>query len=104
MKATARFDPVIHANNRLQLCAMLAPVDTVEFATLREALDVSESVLSKHLKVLEEAGYVALTKATLDSRVRTWVALTREGRRALQGHIAELRRVVELAQSGKAGT
>lgn len=98
---TPQFDPVIHANNRLQVCAMLAPVDEVEFAVLRESLNVSESVLSKHLKVLEDAGYLGLRKATAASRVRTWVALTAAGRRALQGHLAELRRVVTLAQAAE---
>lgn len=98
---TPRFDAVIHANNRLQVCAMLSPVDEVEFSALREALGVSESVLSKHLKVLEDAGYLALRKATVLSRQRTWVALTGAGRRAIAGHLAELRRVVELAQAAE---
>jgi DNA-binding MarR family transcriptional regulator len=87
------FDPVVHAPNRLQLCALLAPVETVEFATLRASLGVSDSVLSKHLRVLEEAGYVRLTKATVNGRVRTRAALTTAGRAAFDGHLAELRRL-----------
>ena len=71
---TPLFDAVIHANNRLQVCALLAPVDEMEFAALRETLGVSESVLSKHLKVLEDAGYLALRKASMDSRQRTWAS------------------------------
>lgn len=98
---TPLFDAIIHANNRLQVCALLAPVDEMEFAALRETLGVSESVLSKHLRVLEDAGYLALRKASMDSRQRTWAALTPAGRKALQGHLAELRRVVEMAQAAE---
>lgn len=98
---TPLFDAIIHANNRLQVCALLAPVDEMEFAALRETLGVSESVLSKHLKVLEDAGYLALRKASMDSRQRTWAALTLAGRKALQGHLAELRRVVEMARAAE---
>nr|WP_275428509.1 transcriptional regulator [Streptomyces sp. CS090A] len=47
---------MIHAPNRLQICAMLAAVDSMEFSRARESLGVSDSVLSKHLKVLEGAG------------------------------------------------
>lgn len=94
MTAEPRFDPVVHAPNRLQLCALLAEVEDAEFAVLREALDVSDSVLSKHLRVLEEAGYLELKKATVASRVRTRVALTRSGRRAYARHVAELQRLV----------
>ena len=88
---SAALDPVIHAPNRLQMCCMLAAVDTIDFATVREALDVSESVLSKHVKTLEEAGYVRVRKAASDGRQRTWLALTGDGRKALKGHLAALK-------------
>jgi DNA-binding MarR family transcriptional regulator len=70
---------------------MLAAVDIIDFATVREALDVSESVLSKHVKTLEEAGYVKVSKAASEGRQRTWLSLTGPGRKALKGHLAALR-------------
>ncbi|WP_346621417.1 transcriptional regulator [Blastococcus montanus] len=88
-----RFDPVIHAPPRLQVCGLLAVVDTMDFATVREEVGVSDSVLSKHVRQLEEAGYVQVRKATRASRVRTTLALTAEGRRAFDAHVAELRRI-----------
>lgn len=88
---SAELDPVIHAPNRLQMCCMLAAVDTIDFATVREALDVSESVLSKHVKTLEEAGYVKVRKAASAGRQRTWLSLAPDGRKALKGHLAALR-------------
>lgn len=88
---SAELDPVIHAPNRLQMCCMLAQADTIDFATVREALDVSESVLSKHVKTLEEAGYVGVRKAASDGRQRTWLSLTSAGRKALRIHLAALK-------------
>jgi DNA-binding MarR family transcriptional regulator len=92
--ARARFDEIVHAPNRLQIAAMLAPVDSLEFATARDALGVTDSVLSKHVKVLQEAGYVAVRKAAVGSRTRTSLSLTRAGRRAYEGHVAALRALV----------
>lgn len=94
---SAALDPVIHAPNRLQMCCMLAAADTIDFATIREALDVSESVLSKHIKTLEEATYVAVRKTPLDGRVRTWISLTPAGRKALTGHLAALKAMMAAA-------
>ncbi|MCW5723408.1 MAG: transcriptional regulator [Maricaulaceae bacterium] len=94
---TPRFDPVIHAPNRLQICAMLAPMDEVEFAVVRDGLGVSDSVLSKQVRQLEEAGYVAVSKATVDTRQRTWLSLTKSGRAAFTAHMAELKRIAALA-------
>ena len=93
----AALDPVIHAPLRLQVCATLAAADSVDFATVREMLEVSESVLSKHIKVLEDASYVAIRKATSDGRQRTWLALTPLGRRAFSAHAAALRALVQAA-------
>ena len=38
-----------------------------EFSLIRDTVRVSDSVLSKHLKALEDAGYVALRKAAIAS-------------------------------------
>ena len=88
-----RFDPVIHPSPRLQICGLLAAVDLAEFATVRESVGVSDSVLSKHVKQLEEAGYVRVRKATVASRQRTSLSLTTTGRLAFAAHVAELRRI-----------
>ncbi|WP_448625715.1 transcriptional regulator [Geodermatophilus sp. URMC 64] len=88
-----RFDAVVHAPPRLQICGLLAAVDTMEFAAVRDAVGVSDSVLSKHVKQLEEAGYVEVRKATIASRQRTSLVLTPSGRAAFAAHVAELRRI-----------
>lgn len=98
-----RFDSVVHAPLRLQVCALLAAVESAEFATVRDELGVSDSVLSKHVKVLEEAGYARVRKAVVASRQRTWLALTAEGRRALAGHVAELQRLLAPAAEASPG-
>ncbi|MCZ2829984.1 transcriptional regulator [Modestobacter sp. VKM Ac-2986] len=90
-----RFDPVVHAPPRLQICGLLAAVDTMDFAAVRDTVGVSDSVLSKHVKQLEEAGYVKVGKATIASRQRTSLALTKAGKAAFAAHVAELRRITE---------
>ncbi|MEI2701592.1 MAG: transcriptional regulator [Baekduia sp.] len=91
----AELDPVIHAPARLALMTMLNAVTEAEFATLRDHLDVSDSVLSKHVSALAEAGYVKTKKGTHDGRRTTWIALTRAGRKALGRHVAALRVLID---------
>lgn len=93
----AAFDETIHAPNRLQICAALSSVAEAEFATLRDTIEVADSVLSKHLKVLADAGYVRIAKPSGNGRVRTWVSLTATGRKAFDGHVAELQRLASLS-------
>lgn len=98
----AAFDELIHAPLRLQICAMLAPVQSLPFADIRDALAVSDSVLSKHLSALAEAGYVNVSRVRAGSRSRRQVTLTGAGRTALRGHLAALRAIAATAEPGAA--
>jgi DNA-binding MarR family transcriptional regulator len=94
----AQFNTVIHAPNRLQICAFLTPLEEAEFQVLRDELDVSDSVLSKHLKQLEEAGYVVFRKGAVNGRQRMWASLTKSGREAFSLHVEELKRMASIIE------
>ena len=89
----AQLDTIIHAPNRLKICAFLTPLQEAEFQVLRDELDVSDSVLSKHLKQLEAAGYVEFRKGAVNGRQRMWASLTKPGRKAFSDHVEELTRI-----------
>jgi len=89
----AQFDVLIHAPLRLRICASLAPVDWAEFAHLKQNLGVADSVLSKHLKQLSDAGYVDIERFTKLGRSHVRISLTTAGRRAYVGHVAALREI-----------
>jgi DNA-binding MarR family transcriptional regulator len=88
------FDATLHPPARLQIAAVLAQVDDAEFARLREITGVSDSVLSKHLSALAEAGHIALRKAASGGRQRTWASLTAAGRKAFRAHVAALEALI----------
>ena len=92
----AKLDPLIHAPARLQVVTTLSAVSEAEFATLRTALKVSDSVLSKHISALADAGYVRTRKGVQAGRRTTWIELTSAGRKALREHVAALRQLIDL--------
>jgi DNA-binding MarR family transcriptional regulator len=79
---------------RLKLMTMLTAVSEAEFSTLRDHLEVSDSVLSKHVAALASAGYVRSRKGVHLGRRTTWIGLTSHGRSALGAHVAELRQLI----------
>jgi len=116
-----RLDETIHAPVRLSIMAALAAADRVEFRYLRDLLEVSDSLLSKHMTTLETAGYVVRTPDPTDRRNKV-VELTETGRhvlvacrrginameaRLLAGATAEdvaaFRRVLDVLAEGGAG-
>ena len=91
--ARHRLDEVIHAPVRFSIVAALAKVENAEFAAVRDAVELSDSVLSKQAAQLEAAGYVKIKKGYVGKRPRTWLSLTPEGRRVWEGHLAALRAI-----------
>ena len=87
-------DPVIHAPARLRIVATLAALpdgDTLSFTRLQDILDLTPGNLITHLRKLEDASY--LTSETIGNGrgSRTSIALTREGRAALDAYTDTLR-------------
>jgi DNA-binding MarR family transcriptional regulator len=92
-----RLDPVIHPITRLSICGLLASgADWTEFAALRDAAGVSDSVLSKQSRLLEDAGYVEVRKGSVGRRPRTWFRLTPDGRQAFRAHVAWLQQAARV--------
>ncbi len=90
----ARFDELIHPSTRLSIVALLAAADWVEFAFIRDRLQLSDSALSKQLATLEEAGYVKQERRLDGRRHRVRARLTPAGRTAFDDHVAALREIV----------
>lgn len=90
----ADLDAHIAPPARLKLMVMLTGVSEAEFSTVRDALDVSDSVLSKHLAALEQNDYLRRRKGVHRGRRTTWISLTSHGRSALQAHVTALRDLI----------
>lgn len=87
-------DPVIHAQARLRVTAALAALaadDQITFPRLQQLLDMTAGNLSTHLRKLEDAGYVAITKAYSRRTPVTRIALTPPGRAAFDRYTTALR-------------
>lgn len=95
-------DPVIHAQARLRVVAALSTLpdgDQLTFPRLQELLDMTPGNLSVHLRRLEEAGYVQVTKTFRGRTPTTLVALTARGRLAFDDYTAAVRALLDPAPS-----
>ena len=91
---TPAIDTTIHSPIRLQICALLSNVKELEFKVLREQLEISDSVLSKHIKQLNDAGYIVINKRTESGRQYTWISLNGSGVKAYKAHVTALKKII----------
>lgn len=86
-----RLDDIVHQRVRLGILAILAEAQRADFTYLRDTLELTDGNLARHLRVLDEAGYVSLDKAFENGRPRTWVSATRSGLVAFEEEVLALR-------------
>ncbi len=85
----------MHSPVRFSIVAALAGAENAEFGFIRDAIEVSDSVLSKQISTLESAGYVKVKKGYVGKRPRTWLSLTASGRTAFKRHLAALHEIAD---------
>jgi DNA-binding MarR family transcriptional regulator len=95
-------DPVIHAQPRLRITVALAALggdEMITFPRLQELVGMTAGNLATHLRKLEDAEYITITKTFRRRSPVTYLALTRRGRRALEDYTAALRSLLTVANS-----
>lgn len=94
-----QIDRVIHEKGRLPIVALLAASPELSFTEIRDTLRMTDGNLSVHLRTLQQAGYVALTKSFQNRKPLTTCALTPAGRQAFAGYVALLEQIVKQSKS-----
>jgi len=90
-----QLDRVIHEKGRLAIMSMLAASPELSLTDLKEALDMTDANLTTHIRTLQEAGYVSVTKSFRNRRPLTTCSLTNEGRGAFSNYISLVEQVVK---------
>ncbi len=90
-----QLDRVIHEKGRLAIMSLLAATPEMSFTELRTALQMTDGNLTTHIRTLQEAGYLSVTKAFQKNRPLTTCALTPAGRKAFSTYISLLERIVQ---------
>lgn len=90
-----QLDEIIHSRIRLAIMAVLITVDESEFTFLKEKVNATDGNLSTHLKKLEEAGYVAVSKSFENRKPVSRYMLTQKGRKAFEIYIDRLEKLIK---------
>ena len=89
----------IHQSTRLRIMTLLVSqpeAGRLAYGFIQKTLGLTGGNLTTHLRKLEDAGYLVVTKEFQDLKPRTWLQATPAGRRAFADYVANLRRALNL--------
>jgi DNA-binding MarR family transcriptional regulator len=88
---------IIHQPIRLRVMAALFAMEAdaeIDFTFLRDHLKLTDGNLGAHLEKLGAAKYLSLRKAFVGRRPKTFIRLSRTGRRAFEDYIQALHAII----------
>jgi DNA-binding MarR family transcriptional regulator len=94
-QAFLQLDRVIHEKGRLAIMSMLAATPELSFTELRDTLKMTDGNLTTHIRTLQEAGYVSVTKSFQNNRPLTTCSLTSPGKKAFTNYINLLEQIIQ---------
>jgi DNA-binding MarR family transcriptional regulator len=89
-----QLDRVIHEKGRLAIMSMLAASPELSFTEMRDALTMTDGNITTHIRTLQEAGYLSVTKSFHNNRPLTTCALTAAGKKAFTNYIDLLEQII----------
>jgi DNA-binding MarR family transcriptional regulator len=96
-----QLDRVIHEKGRLAILSLLAASPELSFTEMRETLNMTDGNLTTHIRTLQEAGYVSVTKSYRNNRPLTTCSLTDAGRKAFATYVDLLEQIVQQTKNLK---
>ena len=90
-----QLDRIIHEKGRLGIMSLLAAAPQLSFTEMRDTLNMTDGNITAHVRTLQEAGYIAVTKAFQGGRPLTTYAVTPAGRKAFTAYINLLEQIVQ---------
>ena len=85
----------------MAIMSLLAASEEMSFTDIRESLNMTDGNLITHIRTLQKAGYVAVSKSFKDKRPLTTCRLTAEGSDAFGGYVDLLEGIVKQVRKTK---
>ncbi len=90
-----QLDDIIHSRIRLAVMAILVGVEQANFTYLKKNVNATDGNISKHLKKLEDAGYILVEKKFVNRKPLTSYQITDKGRRAFEIYVERLEKFIK---------
>ncbi len=90
-----QLDEIIHSRIRLAIMSVLIGTEEAEFTFLRNQVKTTDGNLSIHLRKLENAGYISVTKSFINRKPMSTYKLTNKGHDAFKTYVERLENIIK---------
>jgi DNA-binding MarR family transcriptional regulator len=91
----AHINKAFESRVRLGIMSVLMVNDSIDFASLKEMLDITDGNLASHASALEKLEYIAINKQFIGKKPNTTYSVTDQGKVAFTEHLNALESIIK---------
>jgi len=95
LQSLGEIDRLIHEPARLMIIAYLYVIESADFLFIMRQTGLTKGNLSSHLSKLEAAGYIDIKKEFVKKIPRTFLSLSKSGRKAFEEYQTRMRQFLK---------
>jgi hypothetical protein len=80
---------------RLGIMSMLMVNEWIDFAAMKEMLNITDGNLASHITALEKVEYIQVKKQFVGKKPNTSYAITKAGQKAFTNHLDTLEKILK---------
>lgn len=80
---------------RLGIMSILMVNESIDFAALKEMLNITDGNLASHITALEKANFIQVKKQFVGKRPNTSYSITKSGQKAFTNHLDTLEKILK---------
>jgi DNA-binding MarR family transcriptional regulator len=80
---------------RLGIMSILMVNEWIDFAAMKEMLNITDGNLASHITALEKAEYIQVKKQFVGKKPNTSYAITKAGQKAFTNHLDTLEKILK---------
>ncbi len=96
MNFLINFNKIFENRIRLGIMSMLIVNDWVDFAMMKDTLDLTDGNLSSHVSALEKEEFIEVRKSFIGKRPNTAFRVTKKGENAFKEHLQALEELLKI--------
>ena len=90
-----QIDDLIHSRIRLAIISVLVTGEVADFNYIKKKVNATDGNLSVHIKKLEEAKYISVSKTFMERKPHTSYKLTKKGSQAFEAYVNKLEELIK---------
>ncbi|MGE0632332.1 MAG: transcriptional regulator [Pseudobdellovibrionaceae bacterium] len=97
--SVSELDRVLHQPVRIRIVALIANLESCDYTTIRDTLELSDGHMTTHMRELAKEKIINVKKQFIEGKPKTTYSLSKDGKKRLSEYLVQLQDIIAMIPS-----